>query len=74
MPRDLIYAIRENGELYQYLKYNSYLYKKILRNEISLKELENIMKKDLKLTIADKLENVSNKMELANNLLNIIRQ
>lgn len=73
MNRELIYKIRENNNLYIYLKYNSYLYKKILRNEITLKELENIMKKELKLTTADKLNNISNKIELANAFLNILK-
>jgi hypothetical protein len=43
MNREMIYLIRENKDLYQYLKYNSYLYKNILRNEISIKELEKLM-------------------------------
>lgn len=73
MNRDLIYIVRENKMLYTYLKYNSYLYKKILRNEITIKELENMMKKELKLTAADKISNISSKIELANAFLNILK-
>lgn len=73
MNRDLIFQIREKPNLYNYLKYNSYLYKKIIRGEITLKELEDKMKKDLKLTAADKLNNISNKIELANSVLNILK-
>ena len=73
MNRDLIYQIRERKELYIFLKYNSYLYKQIIRNEISLKELDDIMRKELKLTVADRLNNISNKIELANAFLNILK-
>ena len=73
MNRDLIYKIRENKTLYTYLKYNSYLYKKIMRNEITIKELENMMKKELKLTAADKINSISSKIELANAFLNILK-
>lgn len=72
MNKDLIYKIRENKTLYMYLKYNSYLYKRIIRNEISIKELESMMKKDLKLTTTDKLSNISSKIEMANAFLNLL--
>lgn len=73
MNRDLIYQIREKPALYQYLKYNSYLYKNIIRNDISIKELEDMMKKSLKLTTADRLNNINNKMELVNAILNVFK-
>ena len=73
MNRDLIYKVRENKTLYTYLKYNSYLYKKIMREEITIRELETMMKKELKLTTADKLSGISSKIELANAFLNILR-
>jgi hypothetical protein len=73
MNREMIYLIRENKDLYQYLKYNSYLYKNILRNEISIKELEKLMKKELKQTPVDKLNEMKNKIELANTFLNILK-
>lgn len=73
MNKDLIYKIRENKILYTYLKYNSYLYKKIIRNEITIKEMENKMRKELKLTTVDKLNDISSKIELANAFLNILK-
>lgn len=74
MNKELIYSIREKNNLYIYLKYNSYLYKKILRNEITIKELENIMKKELNQTSIDKLNDLRNKIELANTFINILKQ
>ena len=73
MNRDLIYQIREKKDLYNYLKYNSYLYKLIMRNEISIKQLEDQMKRDLKMTTADKLNKISNKIEVANAFLDILK-
>jgi len=73
MNRDLIYKIREKNNLYIFLKYNSYLYKKILRNEITLKELENIMKKELGLTAEAKLNTITNKIELVNTFLDVLK-
>ena len=73
MNRDLIFRVREKPDLYNYLKYNSYLYKPILRKEITLKQLEDLVKKELKQTTADKLNNISNKIELANSFLNILK-
>ncbi len=73
MNRDLIFRVREKPDLYNYLKYNSYLYKLILRKEITLKQLEDLVKKELKQTTADKLNNISNKIELANSFLNILK-
>lgn len=73
MNREIIYQIRENKDLYMYLKYNSYLYKYIFRNEINIKELEKLMKKDLKQTPLDKLNNIKDKIELANTFLSILK-
>jgi len=70
---ELIYQIRENISLYTYLKYHSHLYKNIIRNEITIKELENLMRKELKQTPIDKLTKVKNKIELANTFLSILK-
>ena len=51
--KQLFNKIRENKEIYLYLKYNSYLYKRILRNEISLKELDTLKRNEFKQTTSD---------------------
>ena len=66
---DIIYKIRENKEIYLYLKYNSYLYKRILRNEISLKELDTLKRNEFKQTTSDKLSALKDKIDLANTFL-----
>lgn len=73
MNRITIYKIRENINLYQYLKYNSYLYKDIIRGTINIKELNKKMKIDLNQTPVDKLKEMNNKIELINTFINIIK-
>ena len=73
MNKQLIYKIRENVNLYQYLKYNSYLYKDILRGNITVKDLEKRMKIDLKGTTIDKINNLNNKIETINTFLDILK-
>lgn len=73
MNKQLIYKIRENVNLYQYLKYNSYLYKDILRGNITVKDIEKRMKIDLKDTTIDKINNLNNKIETINTFLDILK-
>jgi len=70
---DIIYKIRENKEIYLYLKYNLYLYKRILRNEISLKELDTLKRNEFKQTTSDKLSALKDKIDLANTFLSILK-
>ena len=73
MIKTLIYQIREKPDMYQYLKYNSYLYKDILRGDITVKDLEKKMKIDLKDTTIDKINNLNNKIETINTFLDILK-
>ena len=73
MNNILIYQIRENQDLYYYLKYNSYIYKDIIRGNISIKTIEKKMKYEIKQTPIDKILNVSKKLEKINNLIEIFK-
>ena len=68
-----IYKIRENKDLYIFLKYNSNLYKNIVRKEINIKELDKIRKENTNNTIIDKMNKIKEKIELANTFWEIIR-
>ena len=70
---NIIYQIRENEQLYLFLKYNSNLYKKIQRNEITIKELEKTMKSTINNNGIDKINKIKEKIELANTFLEILR-
>lgn len=73
MNIEKIYQIRENKNIYLYLKYNSYLYKKIFRNEITIKELDNLSKQYFKKTPTDKLKTIQDKIEFANTFLDLLK-
>ncbi len=73
MNKDIIYRLREDQRLYEFLKYNSFLYKDIIRGTITYKRLVDLMKQNLKLTISDRLNSMNEKIELANSLLNIFK-
>lgn len=68
-----IYKIRENKDLYIFLKYNSNLYKNIVRKEINIKELDKIRKENTNNTIIDKMNKIKEKIELANTFWEIIK-
>ena len=72
MRSDILIKIRSNPNLYNYLKYNSYWYKNLIRNPDSISQLEDNMKKEYKLTTADKLSDINNKMNTLKMFLEIM--
>lgn len=59
--------------LNQYLKYNSYWYKELIRNPSSIKKLEQEMKKEYKLTAEDKITKLSDRMNMISSFLEIMK-
>ena len=72
MINDIFFKIKQNPLLYEYLKYHSYWYEIILNNESSIDNMIDEMKKELKLTATDKLDDLKNKIELISSFLSII--
>ena len=72
MINDIFFKIKQNQLLYEYLKYHSYWYRKILNNELFLNDMIDEMKIELKITNIDKLNDLSNKIELISSFLSII--
>ncbi len=73
MRVDTINYIRNNPPLYQYLKYHSYWYKAINRDSKLLKELEQDMKKEYKLTPEDKINRLNEKMNFISSFLEVLK-
>ena len=71
MYQETIYHIRENKDLYLYLKYNSHLYKNIFRNELNIKDLKTILKQQT--PNENKIKNISEKIEMINTFLSILK-
>lgn len=73
MKLELIYKIRSNPLLYQYLKYNSYWYKELMRNPGSIKTLEANMKKEYKLTAGDKISKLGDQINMISTFLDVLK-
>ena len=73
MKLDTLYKIKQNPNLYQYLKYHSYWYKILNRNPRWIKEMEEEMKKEFKLTPADRINSFGQKIEMFRTFLDILK-
>ena len=72
MNLDILYKIRQDKNMYMYLKYHSYWYKILKRDPTMVKIMEKEMKKEFKLTTSDKMNDIYKKMELFNAFLNML--
>ena len=71
MQADTLILIRSDPRLNMYLKYNSYWYKELIRNPATL--LEEEMKKEFKLTTSDKINDMTEKLEMLQMFLNVMK-
>ena len=65
--------IKSNPNLYRYLRENSYWYKYLNRSPIFIKQLEEEMKEKYRLRSVDKIENISNSLNLIKSFLEVMR-
>ncbi len=73
MINETILKIRENPLLYQYLKYHSYWYKILLRDNNRVNEMISKMKEEYKITTKDKIDMVGQKINMIRSLLEVFR-
>ena len=73
MRVDLLFKIRENLNLYRYLRENSLWYKYLNRDPNSIFLMEEEMKKRYKLTTADKISDLSDKLNLISSFIDIMK-
>ena len=64
MNLEVQFKIKNNPLLGQYIRENSYWYKILNRNPESIKKMTEDMKKAYKLTFEDKVDDLSNKINL----------
>ncbi len=64
-------TIRNNPNLYRYLRENSYWYKYLNRSPSYLKEVEKEMKSHYKLTPTDKIEKISDRLDMINSIMSV---
>ena len=71
MINDVIFKLKQNALLYEYLKYHSYWYQVIVDDESKVKDMILEMKKELKNTPEDKLKDLSENLEKVSMLINL---
>lgn len=67
------FKIKNNPMLQKYVRENSYWYKTLNRNPKSINYLTDEMKKKYKLTTADKINELSNKLDLIKTFMNVFK-
>ena len=65
--------IKSNPNLYRYLRENSYWYKYLNRSPLFIRRLEEEMKEKYRLRSVDKIENISNSLNLIKSFLEVMR-
>lgn len=65
-------AVRNNPNLYRFLREYSYWYKYLNRNPDFLNDVIEEMKKIYKLNPSDKLERIEEKMEMLNTFIDLL--
>lgn len=72
MINEAVFKIKQDSLLYEYLKYHSYWYKLITRDEDSISLMIDEMKKELKITGGDKINDLKNNIEKVSTLLELL--
>ena len=73
MQVDVQLKIKNNPNLYRFLRDNSSCYKYLNRSPYALKDMEEAMKKYYKLTPQDKLERLGESLSLLETFISIMR-
>lgn len=67
------FTIKNNYLLQRYIREHSYWYKILNRNPEFLSKMEEDMRKEYKLTAADKINDISEKLTLIQTFMNMIK-
>ena len=72
MINEVVFKIKQDKMLYEYLKYHSYWYKIITRDESKVKDMIKEMKIELKQTPEDKIIELNKKIELLGSFIELL--
>lgn len=67
------FYLKQNPNLVRFLHENPRFYKNLNRSPNFVRELEPMMKEKYKLTVADRIDNIKDKLEMINTFVDIIR-
>lgn len=72
MINEVMFRIKQNNNLYTYLKYHSNWYLPLSRNITSVNNMVNEMKREYRLTSGDKIEDLTKKLEMVSSILQVL--
>ena len=72
MNKELLQKIRSNPVIYSYLREESHEYIKLLKDESYLKEIEKKAKEKYELTLPQKLDKITKRLELINEIIYVL--
>lgn len=72
MNLNLVLQIRNDKNLDFYLKTHSYWYKILRRDPLRIREMNQEMRKEYKLTSVDKLNQISSKIQMVRTFLDVL--
>ena len=72
MNKNLLNKIRSNPIIYSYLREESHEYIKLLKDESYIKEIEKKAKEKYELTIPQRIDKLTKRLELINELINVL--
>lgn len=73
MKIDIQFKIKNNPMLQKYIRENSYWYKNLNRNPDLINILIDEMKEKYKLTTADKINDLGQKLDLISTFINVLK-
>ena len=72
MINEVVFRVKQDKKLYNYLKYHSYWYNIITDNPDKVKDMIKEMKKEYKETFEDKLTDLNSKIKYLNSLFELM--
>lgn len=72
MTLDLQFKIKNDPNLFRYLRENSYWYKELNRNPNSLRQMELEMRKRYKMTTVDKISNIKKSIDMVRTFMDVL--
>lgn len=73
MKLDIQFKIKNDPMLQKYIRENSYWYKILNRNPLMINQMIEEMKEKYKLTTTDKINNISEKLDLIRTFMSVLK-
>ena len=73
MKLDIQFKIKNDPMLQKYIRENSYWYKILNRNPLMINQMIGEMKEKYKLTTTDKINNISEKLDLIRTFMSVLK-